>query len=400
MLKKLRIKFVVITMVIVTAMLGIIFGMLYHFTKSNLENESIAAMRSIADGPMHMERPDEFENHIRLPYLVLEVGKNGEILSSGSYQDLPEEGLNATIIKQVLASKKPTGVLKEYNMRYLRTFSPFGQSVVLVDMSAEQATLKDLAQTSLFIGAVSFVAFLGISILLANWVVRPVDKAWKQQQQFVSDASHELKTPLTVIMANAELLQEELSDGDSKKQSAGAIVTMSEQMRRLLEQMLQLARADNAQKPPHGAVSYSDLVSDGLLPFEPVFFEKGMVLESEIQPGIHVEGNETQLRQVLDILLDNAQKYAAQGGRTTVTLKRQARRCLLSVANDGAPIHKKDLENLFQRFYQADEARHHRGSFGLGLSIAESIVSQHKGKIWAESKGGRNTFFVDLPAKE
>ena len=179
--------------------------------------------------------------------------------------------------------------------------------------------MENLVQTSIFIGIVSFIAFLGISILLAKWVVRSVDKAWLQQRQFMSDASHELKTPLTVIMANAQLLQEDENTAENKKQSVSSIVAMSERMRRLLEQMLQLARADNVQMPPQEILDFSGLISDGILPIAPVFFEKGMALECFIDPDIHIEGNETQLRQVLDILLDNAQKYAADGGKTTVT---------------------------------------------------------------------------------
>lgn len=400
MLKKLRIKFVVITMVIVSAMLCTIFGMLFHFTKTNLENESIAAMKSIAANPMHMGRPGEPGSQIHLPYFTLELGMHGEILSKSSgYYDLSDEEFLEDVLEDVLEDNRQIGALREYNLRFCKAFSPFGQTVVFVDMSAEQAALSSLVSISALVGLVSFVAFWGISILLAKWVVRPVDKAWKQQRQFVSDASHELKTPLTVILSNAQLLQEEQFDEENKKQYVSGIVTMARQMRHLLEQMLELARSDNAQTTAAFApLDFSLLAADAMLPFEPVFFEKGMTLEGNFQPDIQINGNEGQLKQVLDILLDNAQKYATAKGKTVVSLRRQGKnRCVLSVANEGAPIPREDLENLFKRFYRADQARSERGSFGLGLSIAESIVTNHKGKIRAQSQDGINTFFVELP---
>lgn len=113
--------------------------------------------------------------------------------------------------------------------------------------------------------------------------------------------------------------------------------------------------------------------------------------------NIMVNGDSSQLRQVLDILLDNAQKYSCKGGTTWVTLKKHGKgRCLLAVADEGEEISANDLNHLFKRFYRADKARSRTGSFGLGLSIAEAIIIRHKGKKWAESKNGLNTFHVEL----
>ena len=135
------------------------------------------------------------------------------------------------------------------------------------------------------------------------------------------------------------------------------------------------------------------------LPFEPVFFEAGLTLTTDIQPGITLRGSGQHLRQTADILLDNARKYAAPPGEVTVTLTQTGSRCRLTVSNPGPEISKEDLKNIFKRFYRSDTAHTQRGSYGLGLSIAQNIVLRHHGKIWAESKNGRNTFFVELPVK-
>ena len=146
-------------------------------------------------------------------------------------------------------------------------------------------------------------------------------------------------------------------------------------------------------------VDLSRLVSDALLLFEPVFFEKGLTLTSDIVPEVTVLGSGQHLRQVVDILLDNAQKYSDVPGEVTAVLTRQGSRCRLSVSNPGPALSKEELRSIFERFYRVDSAHTQRGSYGLGLSIARNIVAHHHGRIWAESKEGRVTFTVELPVR-
>ena len=173
---------------------------------------------------------------------------------------------------------------------------------------------------------------------------------------------------------------------------------MSQQMKLLVENMLELARSDAEQsRQQMQPVDFSKLVLDSAISFEGVFVENGLTLESSAESEITVQGNEQALQQVVDILLDNAQKYSYLGGQTMVRLYSVGtNKCQLKVSNPGAEIPAEDLKKIFQRFYRMDTARSRDGSFGLGLSIAESIVAQHKGKIWAESKDGFNTFFVEF----
>lgn len=399
MTKKLRNKFILITMIIVTIMLCIIMSLIYSFTKMNLENNSIHMMQNIASRPFLLHLPNEMQDDVRLPYFTLQLNIQGDIIATGGgYYDLSDEAFLKDLISATFSSQDNIGIIDEYNLRFYHTSTSVSQILVYTDISNELAILNNLIRNCILIGIACFLCFLCISFLLANWVVRPVDKAWNQQRQFVADASHELKTPLTVIMTNAELMQNGDCDETNRDTFISNILVMSKQMRNLVEQMLDLARADNIQQNIlFFSVDFSQLVFDATLPFEPIFFEKGLTLHTEIAENITVTGNPSQLKQVLDILLDNAQKYSREKGATWVTLQKQGREhCVLTVANQGEEISPKDLSNLFKRFYRADQARSRTGSFGLGLSIAESIVTQHKGKIWAESKNNINTFFVEL----
>lgn len=397
MIRKLRVKFICVNMAIVTVMLVVIFGMVLHFTQESLDRQSQEMLQSIAEN----RRPSnawEGPRDVQLPYFSVSVNLRGDVTAtSGGYYDLTDTKKVEEVLRLVLESQESTGYLKDYHLRYQQVSDLFGHMVVFVDVSSQLDTMENLGRACGFIALLSLSAFLGLSILLARWAIRPVEQAWNQQRQFVADASHELKTPLTVILTNAELLQSPEYDEEKRSQFVSSILAMSGQMRGLVESLLELARVDNGTaKMTFSQLDWSELIQEELLPFEPLYFEKGLNLESWITPALRVRGSESHLRQVLDILLDNAAKYASPGGRVTVTLQRRGSHALLSVANTGTPIAREDLKNIFKRFYRADKARAMNHSYGLGLSIAESIVTTHGGKIWAESENGVNTFFVQL----
>lgn len=400
MLKKLRLKFVCITMTIVTVMLCVIFALVLHFTAQNLSQQSLQMLRQVAEEPLQMGRPGSRQDQILLPYFSLHFSPGGDVvISGGEYFDLSDEDFLQEILEQAAESEEDTGVLAEYDLRYYRSTSPFGASIVFADISSERQTLESLLLTCIAIGVTAFAALLVASLLLARWTVKPVEKAWTQQRQFVADASHELKTPLTVIMTNAELLASSQPEDDRRGQFVDNIQVMARQMRGLVEGLLELARVDNgAVKAAFSQVELSSLVSDTVLPFEAVFFEAGLELDSHIQPGIRVSGSAVHLCQVVEILLDNARKYSEPGSRAELHLEKTGMKdCLLSLSNRGQEIPQEELKNIFKRFYRLDKARTTGGSYGLGLAIAQSIVADHKGKIWARSENGVNTFFVTLP---
>lgn len=398
MLKRLKIKFICINMLLVTVLLLLIFFFVFMMTRISLERDSIRMMEAIPFSQKDHRFPGNPPGEIRLPYFILRENKDHTLDAFGSSSfDLEDTAFLQLLLDKTEQYDANKGVLRDYSLRFLRKSTPVGEEFIYVDISSEQAVLRSLIKTCFLIGAATWAAFFLISILLARWAVKPVEQAWTQQKQFVADASHELKTPLTVILTNAELLQSDSYSPDQRQQFSGSILTMSRQMRGLVESLLNLARVDSAQQHPSmTSLDLSLTVFDALLPFEALFFEKDLMLETSIEENIHVKGCEAHLRQVVEIFLDNAMKYSAPKAKVTVTLQRTGRSCHLIVSNDGDPIEKAELTKLFKRFYRADPARSMNHSYGLGLSIAEEIIQHHHGKIWAESEHGVNSFHVQL----
>lgn len=400
MIRKLRIKFVCIVMVIAMLMVGSILGVVIHFTGTSMEMQSISMMRTIAASPFQQGAPGKpMDDEVRLPFFTVQISSRGELITTGGgYFDLTDREYLQQIVNLVLSADQKSGELKDYNLRYLVAMSPAGISIVFADTATETATIRSMVYSCMFIFAAAMLVFLGISILLSRWAIKPVAKAWDQQRQFVADASHELKTPLAVIMANAELMQNVETTATDKKQFSANILSTTYQMRSLAENMLEMARVDNGTVKMHFApLDMSDLVSNAVLSFQFLYEEKGMGLRLAISEGISVNGSEQHLYQVMDVLLDNALKYGAPNSMVSVDVVTSGRNCILSVASPGEPLSEEELKNIFKRFYRADKARSLNGSYGLGLSIAESIVAAHKGKIWAESKNGYNIFYVQIP---
>ena len=247
--------------------------------------------------------------------------------------------------------------------------------------------IRGLIRNSVIIGLIGYAVFFLISLLLAKWVTKPVEKTWNEQKQFIADASHELKTPLTVIMTNAEMMSDKSYSESDRDGFTKNILSTSKRMRGLVESLLELARLDNNRAQIRLAeVDLSKLINDSILPFEPLFYENDMELEADIDKDIIVQGDKDKLRQVMNILLDNALKYSDSADKVILKLKCDGSECILSVSGHGTPLTKEECENIFKRFYRVDQARNDGQSYGLGLSIADSIIKEHNGKIWAESE--------------
>ena len=192
MIRKLRLKFICVNMLIVTLMLTAIFGMVYHLTRQGLETQSEAMLQSVASDAFHPNRPGSPPQEVHLPFFVLELDGNGGLTASGGgYYDLTDQEFLKTLADAATDADAPAGVLREYGLRYCRSVTPRGERIAFADMSSERATLKNLTETCAAIGMLCFAAFLLISWLLARWAVKPVETAWQQQRQFVADGHHD-----------------------------------------------------------------------------------------------------------------------------------------------------------------------------------------------------------------
>lgn len=397
MIKQLKIKFICITMTFISIMLFIILGLVMFFTVKNLEIENVQMLKGIATNPMLLNSPSAPPNHVRLPYFCLHFDHKGNLKStSGGYYDLSDENFIEDLLKKT-SSASEIGVIKDYNLRYYHFSTPKSNVIIYSDISSEISTINNLYKSCAFIGIISFVSFLAISIILAKWAINPVDIAWKKQKQFIQDASHELKTPLTVIHTNAELLQDSNYNQESKSQFTNNILTMTQKMRKLVSELLELTKIENGFiKSTMTDVDFSSIVKKCTYPFEPILYENNKPLVTDIEDDIHVNGNSEYLQQVIDILLDNASKYSLAGNNIPLTLKKNGKQCLFSITSTGTPLTKEECINIFERFYQTNEARNTDNSYGLGLAIAKDIIKEHNGKIWCESFENKNVFYIVL----
>ena len=187
MIRKLRLKFICVNMLIVTVMLTGIFTMVYHFTREDLETQSVSMLQAVATSPFQPNRPGDPPDWVQLPFFVLDLDPAGNVTSAVGYYDLTDEDDLQVLVSDVDSAGDRVGVLPDYGLRYCRSVTPHGERIAFADMSSEQATLSNLFKTCLLIGALCFAVFLLISWLLARWAVKPVEKAWQQQLQFVAD---------------------------------------------------------------------------------------------------------------------------------------------------------------------------------------------------------------------
>ena len=412
MIRKLRLKFVAVCMLLVTAVLGVVFSSVYSSAEQNIERTSLAVLQRVLNQDPSMtpgggvQRPDNSLDlgggKVQLPYFTVEIwGGKAVYVTGGTYNNLENTDKLADILTECLNQGETEGTIADYHLRYLREDNGLYTQVAFVDMSMEQSTLNDLMRSYLQIGIAALALLLGVSVVLSYWVTRPVEKAWRQQRQFLSDASHELKTPLTVILSNAELMGS-VSLPERPARWADNISSEARRMKTLVEEMLTLARADNTvHTAVFSEVNLSEIATDSALLFEPVAFEARKPLHYEIAEDIRVSGDADKLKQVISVLLDNAIKYGKDGGPIMLSLTKTDKHARLLVSNENAgdPIPPDQLSHLFERFYRADSSRGEQSGFGLGLPIASTIAAEHKGTLKAESDVRSTRFLFTLPLK-
>ena len=394
MIRHLRWKVVATNMLLISLVLLAVFAAVVLISRDNYRKSVQQQLYQALESGDYGSRQPGAEG---IPCFVAEVYASGMARVAGnSYYDLSDQSQLAAIVTEALAQEEDTGLLADFHLRYLRKTGYTSTLIAFTDTTLESTTMRSMAAVCSLAGSAALLVLFLCSYLLSGVVTRPVGAAWAQQEQFLSDASHELKTPLTVILSSAELLNQ-----SALPEQAVYIDNIREESRRmklLVEDMLTLSRAQrSAGSLPEQTADLSEAAMTAALRFEPVAFEAGKRLEYDIAPELPVRGDGGKLGQALAALLDNAVKYSAGGTDIRLTAEKQGRFAVVTVADSGLDIPADKLPHIFDRFYRADEARTDGDSFGLGLPIAKAIIDAHRGTLRCESGGGVTRFIITLP---
>lgn len=311
------------------------------------------------------------------------INRSDNDLSDEDITEIAEKILKSGSLQNVSAGNLYT---EEYSYAY-RT----GNSLTILDNSNVREALLRTLRNSLIIFAGAELMVLLLAQILTSWIIRPVRESFEKQKQFIADASHELKTPLSVITASSEALEAE----PEEKKWLRNIRLEAERMNHLISDLLNLAANEQSQQPQLQTGDLSKTVELAVLTFEGKAFESQVRLDYEIEPDLQMPMLENSIRQLVEILLDNGVKHSNAGENIVIRLYKENKKIFLTVTNRGEEIPKGEEEKIFERFYRIDKSRNRsEGRYGLGLAIAKSIVEQHKGQISASSANGQTTFCV------
>lgn len=346
--------------------------------------------------------------------LSVDVSMDGVIVRTDGSPLMVDANALEAVVSQALGSDDDEGYIEGLHVAWRRVPCPvdaaaspsevgasgegLGVRVVIVDTSAMDEGFRRQLKDDALITLVALCALFAIAWVLSGRAIAPAQSAYEEQRRFIADASHELKTPLAVIVANTDIL---LADAGIPEGSRRWVASTSEeatQMRSLVNDLLELARTEDANAtgtPLTDDVDLSDVVNAAALEFDAIAFERGCRIEPGVEPGIRLRGNHAWLSRLARILVDNACKYAEPGSTITVSLSRSGPRATLTVNNRGNVIDPQDLPHLFDRFYRSDRARgRDTGGFGLGLAIAQGIAERHGGRVRATSTERDGTTFT------
>ena len=347
--------------------------------------------------------PDPFKGKVKRTYIYIEFNDINH-LDSIIYQYCDSENDEAVkkAAVQIFNSKKDRGKISidKNKYRYLLKYNPpkNNYSIVFLDRTLEISTINRLLFIFIIITGIGLIFIFFISILLANWTIKPVAKAWDQQKQFIADASHELKTPLTVISTNTDVILSNSNDTvESQSKWLNYIKNETIRMTKLVNSLLYIAKYDaNETKILLKKINLSNIISSICLQYEPLIYENNKKLITNIDNNITIMGDEDKIKQLLNILMDNALKYSLNNGIIKISLKKNKQsNVYITVSNSSETINKEQLNKIFDRFFRIDSSRNRKtGGSGLGLNIAKSIVEIHKGSINVMNKDNITSFII------
>ncbi len=387
MIKKAQFNFICIMM----SILFIVFGAIFILTRiivRDITERNIYQVLSIAKDDFLLH-----ENKMAIDNRIVALVTDAPLAEGHNYDYLFDtntfnENTTKNIIETAIERNYPSG--KIGSVYYVRTYLDETETKSLIiaeDMKDAIENFNSITSSALISLSIIYFLLFYLVYRLSFLVFKPIKESFAKQKQFISNASHELKTPLSIISANADVLKE-----SGNNEWLNNISSQTQRMGVLVSDMLTLAKMDEGDiKKTHTDVNLSDEIINSALPFDAVAFEKGKTLELDVAENIHITAHAESIKQIANILLDNAIKHANDKGKIIVSLKKESSRIALTVFNTGSLIPAEDSNKIFERFYRGDRSRSREsGGSGLGLAIARGIADTNKWKIFANSKFGES----------
>ena len=409
MIKNLKRRLILTTMlVIILAFTAIFVGVCiftysmkmketYVFLEQSLMDKHFAPGEGfnnmdIDDPPQKPHMGGSFELPKMFAFRIF-VDNSGKIEHSSLENSKIDKDTLKLCINQVLSSEDVRGTVDGADLIYCKKPTQGGTNIAFTSSLPVDNAVSEVALTTLIICLVCIVVFFFLVERLASYSIKPVQMAWESQHQFVADASHDLKTPITVILANNDIL---LSKGEETVQSQQKWIESTKEealkMKSLVSEMLDLAKSENPHTVVFEQTDLSQATVGGLLQMEAVAFERGVSIEQQIDEGIKIKSSKDDYTRILSILVDNAIKYSKSGEKINVSLSQYRHMVALSVSNPSF-IEAEELSHIFKRFYRSDKSRADTGH-GLGLAIAKSLASSLGGDLTVTSTKAQGTTFT------
>ena len=410
MIRKLRIKLIAVSMLSLLLVLLLIMGAVNIVNYQEILTEADGILTILSDNggtfPKRGEAPPALDSldgpqphSPELPYesRYFSVALSGDgavtAIDTGKIAAV-DTSEAARMAEYVWESAKEKGFLGDY--RYIRSDGEEQTLVIFLDCGRSLDTFRTFLFASGGISLLGLLSVFGLMVLFSGRIIKPIAESYQKQKQFITDAGHEIKTPITIINADAEVLSMEVGENEWLRD----IQLQTKRLARLTNDLVYLSRMQEEQaKLTMLEFPFSDLVSDTAQSFQALAKVQGKGFSVRIQPQLSVYGDENALRQLISILLDNAVKYTDPGGSIALSAEKRGKTTLLAVENTTSAPLPEDLDSLFLRFYRADPSRNSQtGGHGLGLSIAKAIVETHKGRIEVAREGGALRITASLPA--
>lgn len=295
-------------------------------------------------------------------------------------------------VKQIQHNGNSTGNIGRFKYLAMPTVGNLGKTYIFLDITKQISNVWQVLLLSVGIGILCWFAMLLLIILLSKRAIRPIATNIEKQKQFVTDAGHEIKTPLAIIMANTDAMELHYGENKYSKNIRSQIVRLKD----LTQDLLTLAKMEESQdKKIKEWFSMTNLVEESLAQFEENIEGKGIIFHKNIQPELNINSNREQIQRLISILMDNATKYVSESGTIEVYLSRTNKQAVLTIANTAENLGQLQFDKIFDRFYRGDDARTQKnGGYGIGLSAAMAIVQSLKGTITAQIQNYEKIIFT------